>query len=192
MQTVLPSEFKKGMVLLLDGVPQVIEDFHTTGTAQTRHKLHTRLRNLRTGRVVERMFGENERTPVADLQHRTVQFSYQQGDTYVFLDAETFEEVQLSREQVGERRWFLKENEEYRALFLDGRLLDIVLPPSVTLEITDTAPPIRGGSDATWKPATLETGLEIMVPLFLARGERVRVDTQSRRYLGKDTGEDKG
>jgi len=191
MQTVLPSELKKGMVLLLDGAPQIVEDMHVSGTAQTRHKLHVRLRHLRSGRLGDRTFTETERVSVAEVQHRTAQFSYQQGDRYVFLDTESFEELPLSAEQIGERRYFLKENEEYRALFLEGRLLDIALPPQVSLEIVDTAPPVRGGSDATWKPARLETGLEIMVPLFLDKGERVRVDTQTRKYAGKDTSERK-
>lgn len=189
MQTVLPSEFKRGMVLMIEGVPQVLEDFHTTGTAQTRHKLHARLRNLKTGRIADRSFAEGERVTVAELTHRRAQFSYQQGDTYAFLDAETFEELILSAEQVGDRHGFLKENEEYRALILEGRLLDIVLPPVVPLRIVETAPPIRGGSDSTWKSARLETGLEIMVPLFIASGEVVRVDTQQRKYLGKEHAE---
>ena len=185
MQTVLPAEFKRGMLLLLDNMPHFLDDFHTSGTAQTRHKLHVRLRNLKTGRITDRTFADNERVAVAQLDHRTVQFSYKQGDTYTFLDTGSFEELTLSAEQVGERRWFLKENEEYKALFLEGRLLDILLPPQVALEVVETAPPIRGGSDSAWKEAKLETGLEIMVPLFIAKGERVRVDTQEQKYAGK-------
>lgn len=187
METVLPSEFKRGMVLLLDGTPYVIEEFHVVGTAQTKHKLHTRLRHLKTGRLLDQTFAEGERVPVAEVQHRRVQFSYSQGEDFVFSDVETFEELTLTREQIGERRHFIKENEEYRALMLDGRLVDIVLPPSVTLAVTDTAPPIRGGSDATWKPARLETGLEIMVPLFIAPGEKIRVDTATRKYIGRES-----
>jgi elongation factor P len=185
MQTVLPEEFKRGMLLLLDNMPHYLEDFHTSGTAQTRHKLHVRLRNLKTGRLVDRTFAENERVPVGQLEHRLVQFSYKQGDTYAFLDTKTFEEVNLSTEQAGDRRWFFKENEEYKALFLEGNLIDIVLPPQVTLLVADTAPPSRGGSDTAWKEATLETGLELMVPLFIAKGEMIRVDTQERKYAGK-------
>ncbi|MGA2853028.1 MAG: hypothetical protein ABSE90_02690 [Verrucomicrobiota bacterium] len=95
MQTVLPSEFKRQMVLMLDGGPHVIEDFHTSGTAQTRHKLHTRLRQLKTGHIVERMFAENERVAVAPLETRRVTYSYAQADTQVFIDAETFEEFEF-------------------------------------------------------------------------------------------------
>jgi len=93
----------------------------------------------------------------------------------------------LNGERLGDRRWFLKENEEYKAMFLDGALLDIVLPPQVALKVLDTAPPVRGGSDTAWKEAKLETGLAIMVPLFIAKGETVRVDTASRKYAGKQS-----
>jgi elongation factor P len=187
METILPSEFKRGMVLLLDGTPYVLEEFHVSGTAQTKHKLHARLRHLKTGRLLDQTFTEGERVPAAEVQHRRVQFSYHQGEDFVFADVESFDELILTREQIGERRGFLKENEEYRALMLDGRLVDIVLPPTVTLEVTETAPPIRGGSDATWKPARLETGLEIMVPLFIATGEKIRVDTATRKYVGRES-----
>jgi elongation factor P len=185
MQTVLPEEFKRGMLLLLDNIPHLIEDSHTSGTAQTRHKLHVRVRNLKTGNVIERTFAENERVPVGELEHRLVQFSYKQGDTYAFVDTKSFEEINLPAELAGERRWFIKENEEYKALFLEGNLIDIVLPPQVVLQVVDTAAPIRGGVDTAWKTAKLETGLELMVPLFISKGEMIRVDTEGRKYAGK-------
>jgi elongation factor P len=187
MQTVLPSEFKRLMVLMLDGGPHVVEDMHTSGTAQTRHKLHTRLRHLKTGRITDRVFGENERVPVAPLETRRVTYSYAQAGTAVFLDAETYDEFELSDEQLGERRSFLKENEEYKALLLDGHLMEIVLPPQIPLRVTDTAAPIRGGADTAWKEAKLETGLQVMVPLFIAKGETIRVDTATKKYAGRDT-----
>ncbi len=189
MQTILPSEFKRMMVLMLDGSPFVIEDLHTSGTAQTRHKLHTRLRHLTTGRIIDRVFAESERVPVAPLETRRVNYSYAQGDRQVFIDAQTFDEFELSNEQVGERRWFLKENEEYKALVLDGRLLDIVFPPQIPLKVVDTAPPSRGGSDSAWKEAKLETGLQIMVPLFITTGETIRVDTAAKKYAGREASE---
>jgi len=185
MQTVLPEEFKRGMLLVLDNAPHYLEDFHASGTARSKHKLHVRLRNLKTGRITDRTFAENERVTVAQLEHRQVQFSYKQGDTYAFLDTQSFDELNLSAEQVGDRRWFLRENDEYKALFLEGKLLDIVLPPQIPLQVVDTAPPIGGGSDSAWKAAKLETGLEIMVPLFITKGEMIKVDTQERKYAGK-------
>src|SRR5664280_3285239 len=133
MQTILPSEFKRQLVLMLDSAPHVIEDMHTSGTAQTRHRLHTRLRHLTTGRLTDRVFAENERVPVAPLETRRATYSYAKADVQVFIDIETFDEFEISNEQLGERRGFLKENEEYKTLRLDGRLLDIVLPPQIPL-----------------------------------------------------------
>jgi elongation factor P len=187
MQTVSPSEFKRGMVLMLAGAPQQVEEFHITGTGQTRPKLHSRLRHLRTGRLTEHTFSEGERVPLADVQYRRVEFSYHARDDFVFSDVETFEELNLHAKEIGERHWFIKENVEYRALFLEGRLVDIMLPPTVVLEVTETAAPIRGGSDVTWKSARLDTGLEIMVPLFIAPGEKIRVDTTERKYAGRES-----
>ncbi len=187
MQTILPSEFKRQMVLMLDGSPHVIEDMHTSGTAQTRHRLHTRLRHLTSGRVIDRVFSESERVPVAALETRRATYSYAKANAQVFIDVETFDEFEFSNEQLGERRWFLKENEEYKALRLDGRLLDLVLPPQIALKVLDTAPPARGGLNSSWKDAKLETGLQIMVPLFIANGDIIRVDTAGKKYLGKGT-----
>jgi elongation factor P len=190
MQTILPSEFKRQMVLMLDGAPHVVEDMHTSGTAQTRHRLHTRLRHLLTGRLIDRVFAENERVAVADLETRPVTYSYAQADGQIFIDAETYDEFEFNNEQLGERRWFLKENAEYKALRLDGKLLDIVLPPQIALKVVDTVPPARGGSTAEWKEAKLETGLQIMVPLFIANGEMIRVDTAGKKYLGREASEE--
>jgi elongation factor P len=187
MQTILPSEFKRQMVLMLDGAPHVIEDLHTSGTAQTRHKLHTRLRHLTTGRLIDRVFAESERVPVAALETRRATYSYAKADMQVFIDIETFDEFEFSNEQLGERRWFLKENEEYKALRLDGKLLDLVLPPQMPLQVVDTAPPARSGLSSAWKEAKLETGLQIMVPLFITNGEIIRVDTAEKKYLGRET-----
>ncbi len=187
MQTVLPSEFKRMMVLMLESGPHVVEEFHISGTAQTRHKLHTRLRNLKTGHVMDRVFADNERVPVVQLETRRITYSYTKGGLHFFLDAETFDELDISDEQLGERRWFLKENEEYKALLVKGRLLDIVLPPQIPLLVVDTAPPVRGGNDSTWKEAKLETGLQIMVPLFITKGETIRVDTAGKKYAGKES-----
>src|ERR1022692_536259 len=187
MQTLLPSEFKRQMILMLDGAPHIIEDLHTSGTAQTRHRLHTRLRHLTTGRLIDRVFAENERVPVAPLETRRVTYSYAQADTQVFIDIETFDEFEVSNEQLGERRWFLKENEEYKALRLDGRLLDIVLPPQISLKVVDTPPPTRSDLNSSWKEAKLDTGLQVMVPLFITNGDIIRVDTAGKKYLGKET-----
>ena len=170
---------------MLDGVPHMIVSLRTSGTAQTRHKMHVRVRNLNTNRVIERMFAENERVAVADLETRQVQLSYHQDDRFVFTDAETFEELTISDEKIGERSGFLKENEAYKAFYLDGRLLDIELPEHVALKVVETAAPQKGGSQASFKTAKLEGGVEVMVPLFIAPGDLIRVDTADRTYISK-------
>jgi elongation factor P len=118
-----------------------------------------------------------------------VTYSYARADVQVFSDIQTFDEFEFSNEQIGERRWFLKENEEYKALRLDGRLLDIVVPPQIPLKVVDTAAPSRGAADGAWKEAKLETGLQIMVPLFIENGEIVRVDTAAKKYVSRETSE---
>ena len=185
MQTALPAEFKRGQVLLLEGIPHLIEELHVSGTAKTKHKLHVQVRNLHSGHVFERTFPDNERVPTAELEYRRVNFSYAQGAAFIFLDAETFEELPLTNEQLGDRRFFLKENEEYRALVLEGRLLDIVLPDTLALKVQETAPAQHGGGDSTWKSAQMEGGLTIMVPLFIGTGENLLVDTKTHKYAGK-------
>src|SRR5260370_6358899 len=139
METVLPSEFKRQMVLILDGSPHVVETRHTSGTPQTTHRLPTRLRHLTTGRLIERVFAENERVAVAPLETRRVTYSYALADSQVFSDVETFDELEFSNEQLGERRGFLKENQEYKALRLDDSLLHLVLPPQIPLKLLHTA-----------------------------------------------------
>jgi elongation factor P len=138
------------------------------------------------GRTIDRVFAENERVQVAPLETRRATYSYAKADVQVFIDIETYEEFEFSNEQLGERRWFLKENEEYKALRLDGRLLDIVLPPQIPLTVVETAPPARSGATTSWKEAKLETGLLVMVPLFIAKGDVIRVDTAGKKYLGKE------
>jgi len=139
-----------------------------------KHELRFNMGREIAARAEVGVFAENERVPVAPLETRRVTYSYAQADGQVFIDAETFEEFEFSNEQLGERRWFLKENEEYKALRLDGRLLDIVLPPQIPLKVVDTAPASRTGSTTSWKEAKLETGLQIMVPLFIGNGDIIR------------------
>ncbi len=186
MQTVLPADFRRGQVLILENTPHIIEELHTTGTAKTKHKLHTRLRNLVNGHVHDRNFQDNEHVVTVEVQQKQVQYSYKQDDRYVFLDAQTFDEVVLTETQIGERHWFLRENDEYMALFLDGKLQDIVLPEHVVLKVEETAPAHRStAQDSTGKEAKLEGGLTMIVPLFIGPGELIKVDTQTRKYAGK-------
>lgn len=186
MQTILPSSFRNGLVLMLDGSPFMIEDFHHTGTAKTRHKMHVRMRNLNNDRIVERSFSENEEVGTVEIGHKTVQFSYRQGTDFVFLDSTSFDEIKLTAEQIGERSCFLRENEEYKALYVDGKFMGVQFPDHVALKVEQTAPPQRASQQSAMKTAILEGGLEVLVPMFIAQGELIKVDTRDRKYLGKE------
>lgn len=186
MQMVAPSQLKHGMVLMLEGAPHVIEDAYHVGAAQAKTKTHARMRNLSTGRLVERTLADNEHLATAEVDHRTVQFSYRQGDVFFFIDARTFDTLELSAGRVGDRQAFLKEDQEYRAFFLNGELLDIEMPEYVPVKVVETAAPQRSAQQSTYKEAKLEGGLETMVPLFIATGDVIRVDTRNRKYVGKD------
>ena len=186
MQTILPTEFRGGMAVIMGGVPHIIEEYRTIGTAKTRHRLHVRLRNLQTGKPMEHTFVENERVTVADVKYRNVQFSYKQGDRFVFMDGRTFEELSLTEDQVGERAAFLNEDDEYKAIFVEGQFTDITIPDNVPLRVLETAPPQRSSQQSTLKPAVLEGGLEVQVPMFISQGETIRVDTRTKKYLCKE------
>ena len=171
---------------MLDGSPEVIDDYYVSGTAQTRHKLHVKLRNLKSGRVTDRVFADSERVTVAELTTREIQFSYLKNGVFTFIDTNNYEELEMDAELVGERKWLLRENDEVKGQILDGQLIDLVFPPAISLKVVETAAPQRGGADTAWKPAKLETGLEITVPLFITPGETLRIDSATRKYLGKD------
>ncbi|MGQ9662171.1 MAG: hypothetical protein ACUVWX_07530 [Kiritimatiellia bacterium] len=188
MQTVPPSELRVGMMILFNGVPHTVEDLHVTGAGQTKHKIHARIRNIMSGRHNEHTFQETEQVVLVGIEQRGVVFSYKDGDQYVFLNPDTYEELRLSTDQVGERHWFLQEDAEYAGTFIEGRLVDITIPDHVSMKVVDTAPPQRATQQSVLKRAVLEGGLEINVPMFIGPGDVVRVDTKTHKYAGKATG----
>jgi len=187
MQTLLPEELKPGMVLMLDNTPHRVEDSYVTGSAKTQHKTHFKVRNLTTGHVSEPILPQSVRIPVVDAQHRNIQFSYKNGDEFVFTDSRTYDEFTLSAVQLGERQGFITEEQEYRAVLLDGKIVDIVLPDHVALKVVDTTPPQRRAMTSALKTAKLQGGLEVLVPLFIGNGDVIQVDTTTRRYVGKES-----
>ncbi|MBI4277918.1 MAG: elongation factor P [Armatimonadetes bacterium] len=178
------NDFRSGVHVLLDGdLHTVIESQHVKrgrGSAYVRAKV----RNLRTGAIVEKTFMAGERVPQAFLEKRDLQYLYQSGDEYVFMDQETYEQMELSRGVLGDAVRFLQENMTVAGIFYEGRPIGIDLPTSVELAVVETAPGVRGDTvSGGTKPATLETGAVIQVPLFVETGRRVRVDTRTGQYL---------
>ena len=181
------NDFRTGVTVELDGsVWRVVEFLHVKpgkGSAFVR----TKLKNVQTGNTVDRTFRAGETVPQANIEKRTMQHTYKDGDEYVFMDMETYEETRMSGESLGDRTSFLKEEMEVNVLFWDDRVLEIELPTSVVLEITDTDPGVKGDTaTGGTKPATVETGAQVMVPLFISIGEKIKVDTRDGSYLGRE------
>ncbi|MDJ0572231.1 MAG: elongation factor P [Pleurocapsa sp. MO_192.B19] len=181
------NDFRTGVTVELDGsVWRVVEFLHVKpgkGSAFVR----TKLKNVQTGNTVEKTFRAGETVPQANLEKRTMQHTYKDGDEFVFMDMETYEETRMNGESLGDRINFLKEEMEVNVIFWDDRVLEIELPTSVVLEITDTDPGVKGDTaTGGTKPATLETGAQVMVPLFISIGEKIKVDTRDGSYLGRE------
>ncbi|WP_019507754.1 elongation factor P [Pleurocapsa sp. PCC 7319] len=181
------NDFRTGVTVELDGsVWRVVEFLHVKpgkGSAFVR----TKLKNVQSGNTVEKTFRAGETVPQANLEKRTMQHTYKDGDEFVFMDMETYEETRLNSESLGDRMNFLKEEMEVNVIFWNDKVLEIELPTSVVLEITDTDPGVKGDTaTGGTKPATVETGAQVMVPLFISIGEKIKVDTRDGSYLGRE------
>lgn len=178
------GDLRPGDYLLLSGqVWRVLSSQHHKRAAEEA-VVRVRLRNMETGATVERTFRPHEDLEPPDLQRVQAQFLYRDGGNLVFMNSETFEQFHLPEENLGGRARFLKEGMEIQAVFHDGRLLDAELPTFVILEVTQTEPGLKGDTaTSATKPATLETGAVIQVPLFVRTGEKLKVDTRTGEYV---------
>ncbi len=178
------NDLRKGMAIMHNGeVCVVLETQHRT-PGNLRAFVQATLRSVRTGKSSDIRFSSTERVEVVPLVTRKMEFSYKDGPDYVFTDPETFDTVTLSPEIVGEARNFLVENTPVTVTFVEDRAVQVELPAAVVLTVTDAPEGIRGDSaNNVQKPATLETGITIQVPLFINTGEKVKVDTRTGKYL---------
>lgn len=146
--------------------------------------MRLKLRNVRTGDIIDRTFKSGEKFREVELIRKKTQFLYSDADKAHFMDLQSFEQIEIPKTQLGEQVGFLIENMELEALYLDGEFLNIQLPPSVVLAVSSTVPGVKGDSVSNMtKPATLETGIEVSVPLFINEGDKVKVDTRSSEYI---------
>src|SRR5262245_29610247 len=184
------GQFKKGVVINFEGQQWIIEDYHIHKTAQRKPVLVTKLRNMKTGRVVEKGFDESDQFDQPDLQTRPHQYLYQDKTGYVFMDSESFEQIAMTPEIVGNGKWLLKENTELVIRFLDGQPINIVFPPNFVDQVVDTADPSAAGKGTSvGKDAKLSCGLTVNVPMFIRVGEHSKVDTETHESMGKATHE---
>ena len=184
-ETINTNQFKNGMCIELDGVVWKILEFQHVKPGKGGAFVRTKLKHMRQGRVIDNTFRAGEKVELVDFEEKHMQYLYK-DDRYNFMDTGTYDQISLSADEVGDARDFLKENTEVDILFIDGSPVTVELPNFLELQIVKTDPGIRGDTASGGnKPATLETGAVIQVPLFLTEGDIVKVDTRSWDYLGR-------
>ncbi|MCP4606791.1 MAG: elongation factor P [Proteobacteria bacterium] len=182
------SDMKRGVLLDLDGAPwQIIDCSFQTPSARGASTLtKVKIKNLKTGQVLSKSYRGGEMVQTADFEKRGVQFLYKDGDDYVFMDEESYDQFTLNAEILGDSAGFLMDGLGVRSLIYNGEVINVELPLTVELEVIDTAPAIKGATaQAQLKPATLETGVQVMVPPYLTTGEKIRVDTRECRFVSR-------
>ncbi len=186
MASYATNEFRGGLKILLDGDPCAIieNEFVKPGKGQAFNRV--KIRNLKSGRVIERTFRSGESVEAADVIEVSLQYLYTDGDSWHFMDDQTFEQYAAPREAVGDSSSWLKEQDVCTLTLWNGEPLSVSPPNFVILEITETDPGVRGdtASGAT-KPAKVETGATVKVPLFVNQGERIRIDTRTGEYVAR-------
>jgi elongation factor P len=180
------NDLKNGMVFKVDGQLWTVVEFQHVKPGKGPAFVRTKLKNVESGKNVDKTFNAGTKVETANVDKRTMQYLYNDGSAYVFMDTSTYDQLEVTPEIVGDAKNFMLENQEAIVATNEGRVLFIELPASVELEITFTEPGLAGDSaTGRTKPATLETGHEIQVPLFVNQGERVKVDTRDSSYLGR-------
>jgi len=178
------SDFRNGLSIIRDGEVFQIVEFQHVKPGKGGAFVRTRLRNLRTGAVIEHTFRAGEKMEQAILERSKMSFLYNQDDEYYFMDLETFDQTPIPVAALGDQVKYLKDNTEVEVCTHNGRILGVELPLAMEFEVKDTDPGLRGDTASGGsKPATLETGAVINVPLFINVGEKIRVDTRTGTYL---------
>lgn len=186
MATYSTNQFKNGLKIILDGDPYSITENEVVKPGKGQAFNRVRVRNLKTGRVVEKTFKSGVTVEAADVMDTDLQYLYCDGEAWHFMDEKSFEQHQCDEAAVADAKLWLKEQDVCVVTFWNGAILSVLPPNHVVLEVTDTDPGLRGDTSSGGnKPATLETGAVVQVPLFIEIGEKLRVDTRNGEYVGR-------
>ncbi|MFW5787220.1 MAG: elongation factor P [Bacillota bacterium] len=178
------NDFHNGLTIKVDGEVYQVEEFQHSKSGRGGAFVRTKLKNLEEGYVVDKTFRANAKVERAHIDERDVQFLYWDGEDYVFMDKENYDQITLSREQMGNNINYLKENMDLKLLMHEGRPLQVKVPTFVELKVVDTPPGVKGDTvSGGSKKATLETGLVIQVPLFINEGDIVKIDSRKDEYI---------
>ena len=178
------ADFRKGLKIELEGKPFVIVDFLHVKPGKGGAFVRTRLKNMETGQVLERTFRSGEKVDRPDLLEREMQYLYQDAAGFCFMDNNNYDQIFIDEDHLGESKNFLKENIDVKVLFFNNKPIGIEMPIFVNLEIPQTDPGVRGDTaTGATKPAILETGVVIQVPLFINQGDVVKIDTRTSEYV---------
>ncbi len=184
MDMIAAGDFRKGVTIELDGQVYTIVDFQHVKPGKGAAFVRTKIKNIVTGNVLERTFNPTEKVPRAHIETKEMQYLYNDGNLYYFMDTETYEQIPLNREQVEEAMKYIKENMIATIKFYKGVPFTVEPPNFVELKVVDTEPGVRGDTvTGGSKPATLETGAVIQVPLFVNTGDVIRIDTRTDEYI---------
>jgi len=179
-----PSDFKKGLKIEMDGTPYAIVEFLHVKPGKGGAFVRTKIKNLVTGKVLDQTFRSGEKVKRPDLVEREMQFLYREGDNFYLMDNENYEQLALTAEQLGDAVLFLTENLNVKVLFFNQQPVTAELPNFVELTVAQTEPGVKGDTASGGsKPATLETGAVIQVPLFINEGDRLKVDSRTGSYI---------
>lgn len=178
------GDFRNGVTFEMDGQVVSIIEFQHVKPGKGAAFVRTKIRNVITGAVTERTFNPNDKYPVAYIERKDMQYLYNDGDLYYFMDGETFEQIPIDKDVLGDNFKFVKENMDCKVLSYKSNVFGVEPPNFVELQITETDPGFKGdtATNAT-KPAKLETGAEIRVPLFIDEGETIKIDTRTGEYM---------
>ncbi len=178
------NDFKTGVTVEIDGEVFAVVDFQHVKPGKGSAFVRTKLKNVKTGAVVERTFNAGEKMPRAHLDRREMQYLYNDGDAFNFMDNQSYDQISISREQLGDAIKYLKENTNVSVLMYQGSLIGVDLPNQVELEVTATDPGIKGDTASGGsKPATVETGAVVQVPFFVEVGDVLLIDTRTGNYI---------
>ncbi|MDH3976423.1 MAG: elongation factor P [Deltaproteobacteria bacterium] len=177
-------DFRKGLKVELDGTPYSIVDFQHVKPGKGGAFVRTKLKNLLTGGIIDKTFRAGEKVGKPDINQSNMQFLYSDGDGYHFMNVNTYDQVQVPEDEIGSDKDFLKENTIVEVLEYNGKVIGIDLPNFVSLKVVETEPGVKGDTaTGATKPATVETGAEINVPLFINEGDFLKIDTRTGEYM---------